>query len=252
MPEGFEIERNGRVLIYRFSRLEKKNAITRAMYEGLNNAFDEVTTSETLRVLMITGTDDVFTAGNDLKDFLENPPSDADSPVLKFLNALPAFEKPLVIAVNGVAVGVGATMLLHADLAFASENASFRMPFVDLALVPEAGSTYLLPRLLGRPKAAELLLLAKEFDAAEAESLGLINSVLPEAELFDHALGAAKALAEKPPEAVRLTKKLMRGDQSLLKAAMEAEERTISDRIRSAEAREVFQAFLEKRPPNFD
>ncbi len=252
MSEGFEIERNGRVLIYRFSRLEKKNAITRAMYEGLNNAFDEVTASETLRVLMITGTDDVFTAGNDIKDFLENPPMDGSSPVLKFLNALPAFEKPLIIAVNGVAVGVGVTMLLHADLAFASEGARFRMPFVDLALTPEAGSTYLLPRMLGRPKAAELLLLASEFDASEAEALGLINRVLPESELFDHALDVAKALAEKPPEAVRLTKKLMRGHQEPLLAAMEEEERTISDRIRSVEAREVFQAFLEKRPPNFD
>lgn len=252
MSENFSTEIRDRILIVRLTRPAKKNALTRDMYEGLAAAISRLDGDSELRVLLLTGSEDSFTAGNDINDFLQYPPHAEGSPVNAFLAALPGIEKPFVVAVNGVAVGIGTTMLLHADLVYAAESARFRMPFVDLALVPEAGSSYLLPRLLGRAKASELLLLAREFDAAEAESLGIVNRVVPDDALFEAALEAAQEIARKPPQAVRLTKKLLRGHQEPLLAAMEKEGEIILERIRSDEAREVFTAFMEKRPPKFD
>ena len=252
MSEHLSIEVSDRIMIVRLARPEKKNALTRDMYQGLVDALRTVAEDDGLRVLLLTGTGDVFTAGNDINDFLQYPPSDEASPVNAFLAALPAIEKPFVVAVNGLAVGIGTTMLLHADLVYAAKSARFKMPFVDLAIVPEAGSTYLLPRMLGRVKASELLLLAKEFDSEEAEKLGMINAVVADDELFERAMEAARALAAKPPQAVKLTKKLLRGNQKPILEAMAEEGKLISQRIQSAEAREVFTAFMEKRPPKFD
>ena len=252
MSEHLSIEVSDRIMIVRLARPEKKNALTRDMYQGLVDALRTVAEDDGLRVLLLTGTGDVFTAGNDINDFLQYPPSDEANPVNAFLAALAAIAKPFVVAVNGLAVGIGTTMLLHADLVYAAKSARFKMPFVDLAIVPEAGSTYLLPRMLGRVKAAELLLLAKEFDSEEAEKLGMINAVVADDELFERAMEAARALAAKPPQAVKLTKKLLRGNQKPILEAMAEEGKLISQRIQSAEAREVFTAFMEKRPPKFD
>lgn len=252
MSEHLSVEIAERIMTVRFERPQKKNALTRDMYQGLVEAIKTVAEDDGLRVLLLTGSGDSFTAGNDINDFLKYPPSDEASPVNAFLAALPAIEKPFVVAVNGLAVGIGTTMLLHADLVYAAQSARFKMPFVDLAIVPEAGSTFLLPRMLGRAKASELLLLAKEFDAAEAEELGLVNAVVPDDELFERAMEAARALAAKPPQAIKLTKKLLRGHQEPVLKAMAEEGKLIAERIRSDEAREVFTAFMEKRPPKFD
>lgn len=239
------------VLVVTLQRPEKKNALTRDMYEALNAAFGELDSNAKARVLLITGSGDSFTSGNDVLDFIQHPPTGDEDPVSRFLVAIMTAEKPVVAAVNGLAVGVGVTMLLHFDLVYAVPSASLQFPFVNLALVPEAASTKLLPEMIGHKKAAELFMLGQPFSASEAEQLGIINHVTEDAELMDVAMGAARALAKKPPEALRLTKRLMKTSGRTRAEAMQQEGEIFRSRLTSPEVVEALTAFMEKRPADF-
>lgn len=233
-------------------RPEKKNAITGDMYDALVASLERAANDKSVRAVVITGAGTAFTAGNDLKDFSNPRFIQPDSPVLGFMQALAAFEKPVVVAVNGLAVGIGVTMLLHADLVYVADNASFSMPFTSLGLVPEFASTLLLPLVAGRVRAAEKLLLGRPFLAAEAVVMGLANAVLPAAELLPHARKVAQAFVALPPGAVRDSKRLLR--QALGPAVQEAILREASHfgpRLAGGEAREAIAAILEKRAPDF-
>ena len=246
------IERAGAVWTLAFNRPEKRNALTHAMYVALVEALEAADADPDVRAVILTGAGNCFTAGNDLQDFLKNPPLGVDSPVIRFLHAISRFSKPLLAAVPGVAVGIGTTMLLHCDLVYAAPNARFQLPFVRLGLVPEAGSSLLLPAIAGYQRAAELLMLGQPFDANKALAAGFVTEIVPEAELIERARGAAHALAELPPASVRLTKRLMKA--SLGRAVgeqIDAELREFKERLGSPEAKEAMTAFFEKRKPDF-
>lgn len=246
MTNQVEIARNSGVLTLRLARPEKKNALTGAMYEALLGAFDEAQADDGVGAILVTGSGGAFTAGNDIADFLAYAAEPAKAPPFRFVRALAALEKPLVAAVEGVAVGIGTTLLLHCDLAFAAPTARFRMPFVDLGIVPEAGSSLLLPQRVGPAKAAELLLLGEGFDAAEALRLGIVNAVVPAEALEAHALAKAQALAAKPRNALLTTRRLLRGDRTALMAAIDAEADAFGRALASDEARDAFMAFLSR------
>ncbi|MGH8704698.1 MAG: enoyl-CoA hydratase [Burkholderiales bacterium] len=241
-----------RVLRIEIARPDKKNALTQDMYRAMADALASADADPGVRVALIHGARDCFTAGNDLRDFLERPPHAENSPVSGFLRTLPAFSKPLVAAVNGAAVGIGTTMLLHCDLVYAAPGARFQLPFVPLGLVPEAGSSFLLPYIAGYQRAAELLMLGQPFGAEKALSAGFVTEIVPEGELFERARAAALALAALPPAAVRATKALMRrrfGARTT--EAMEEEGIVFRERLASPEAKEAMTAFFEKRKPDF-
>ena len=250
--EDVRTEQRDGVLEVTLNRPQKKNAITRAMYDALTEAFDAASTSSNVRAVLIRGEGDAFTAGNDLKDFLNSPPTGTDTPVFRFLNQLISFQKPLVAAAHGAAIGLGTTLLLHADLVYLSEDASLQLPFVNLGLVPEAASTYLMPRLMGHPRAAELLFFGEPFDALTALEVGLANRVLPANELLNFARERATTLTKKAPTAIKKTKALLRrGAHEAVRAALETEGQAFLERLKSPEAMEAFTAFLEKRSPEF-
>ncbi|EAR07617.1 enoyl-CoA hydratase-related protein [Reinekea blandensis] len=198
------------VLEVHFNRPDKKNAITEAMYTALAEAFVRARTQADVSVVLLTGQKNCFTAGNDLNDFLDHPPEDEQAPVFRFLHTLADFPKPVVAAVNGAAVGIGTTLLLHCDLVFSGESAKFQLPFVNLGLVPEFASSYLLPLRVGHAKAAEWLLTGKTFDAQEAKAAGLINQVFSDEQFLSAALHQAQALAAQPATSLLLTKRLMK------------------------------------------
>ena len=253
MPDAssdLTIARDGGVLHLALSRPAKKNAITRAMYAGLAEALVEAAPDPSVRAVVLSGTGGVFTAGNDLGDFLIDPPSGPESPVFRFLEAASTFPKPLVAAVAGPAVGIGTTILLHCDLAYAAPDARFTMPFVDLGLVPEAASSLLLPRVAGPMRAAGWLLFGEAFSAADALAAGLVNEMVSDPTA--RALERAHTLAAKPPEAVRLTKALLRRpDAAAVRETMAVEGERFTERLASPEAQEAFMAFFEKRAPDF-
>ena len=245
MTDNIEIAREGAVLSAAFARPEKKNAITGAMYEALIEAFDTAERDASVGALVLSGKGGVFTAGNDIADFLAVAMHEAgEFPAWRFVSKLAEFEKPLVAAVDGLAIGVGTTLCFHCDLVYATPEARFQTPFVDLGLVPEAGSSLLAPQRFGRAKAAELLLLGEPFGAEEALRLGLVNAVLPQGELLPHAMKKAAALAAKPREALLATRRLMRGDNEAVKAQMAEESHAFSLALKSPEAHAAFQAFL--------
>jgi enoyl-CoA hydratase/carnithine racemase len=233
-------------------RPAKKNAITGEMYELLVAHLRRAADDRAVRCVLVTGAGDVFTAGNDLKDFSNPRFVQPDSPVLTFMHALAGYEKPVVAAVNGLAVGIGVTMLLHCDMVYAADTATFSMPFTGLGLIPEFASTLLLPLIAGRVRAAEKLLLGKPFPAPEAQVLGLVNAVLPAAELVPHARKIAQAFNALPPGAVRDTKKLLReGQAAAVQDAIRREASYFGPRLAGDEAREAIAAIIEKRPPDF-
>lgn len=239
------------VTVVRITRPEKKNALTRAMYKALADALEEADAAAGIRCVVITGTADSFTAGNDLHDFLQAKPGEV-SGAEPFLRALPSFSKPLIAAVNGLAVGIGVTMLLHCDLVYAAETAAFQVPFASLGVVPEAGSSLLLPRLVGHLRASELLLLGDFFDAAKARDFGLVNGVVTAAELEAAALAAAAKIAAKPPGAIRETKALLKSTATSTVVERIAQEGAIfAQRLHSPETREAMSAVMEKRKPDF-
>jgi enoyl-CoA hydratase/carnithine racemase len=233
------------------NRAEKKNALLQEMYAVLADSLYDAEKNSDIRVTIITGVEDSFTAGNDLGDFLQNPVQNEETPVVRFLHALAEIRKPLIAAVNGIAVGVGTTMLMHCDLVYAADNAKFSLPFVNLALVPEAASSYLMPKLMGHQRAAELLMLGEAFDAQKAWNYGIVNQVVASSDLAIIANEAASKLAAKAPEALRLAKDLLKGDAEQVRKQMDAEGQIFQTRLVSPEAREAMQAFMERRQPDF-
>ncbi|MGY2904193.1 enoyl-CoA hydratase [Bradyrhizobium sp. URHC0002] len=244
-------EISGGILRVQLNRPEKLNALTSAMYTRLAKIFDEADQDEAVRVVLWSGAGNAFCAGNDVEDFLKTP-QPGESPQARLMEAFIRFEKPIVAAVHGAVIGGGTTMLTHCDFVYAGESAKFRLPFIDLALVPEFGSSFSIPARVGHLRAAEMFLLAAPFAAARAAELGLVTRVVPDAELFVTAMEAAQKLAAKPAGALRAGKRLIKqASIAQLRAAIVSENREFTARKSSAEAREAFTAFLEKRPPNF-
>ncbi|WP_311222541.1 MULTISPECIES: enoyl-CoA hydratase [unclassified Acidovorax] len=235
-----------------FNRLDKKNSITRVMYAALADAFDAAAQDAAVRVVVLQGDVAIFSAGNDIGDFLQQTPSTQDSPVFRFLRGIATFPKPVIAAVCGPAVGIGTTMLFHCDLVYAGDNAAFSMPFVNLGLCPEAGSSLLVPRMFGYHRAAEALLLGEPFMAEAALEVGLVNRVVPPTECNMVAQTQARKLAAKPLSSLIETKRLMKHDQQpavLERIAQEGE--SFGRMLVQPAAREAFSAFMEKRRPDF-
>jgi enoyl-CoA hydratase/carnithine racemase len=249
MSDLVVVSNTGGVLEIRFNRPEKKNALTRDMYETVSAAFERADADATIRVALLTGTGDTFTSGNDVKDFQGT--SSAPRGGSRFLPAISSLQKPLIAAVNGAAIGVGTTMLLHCDLIVAARSARFVMPFTSLGLVPEAASSLLVPRLLGHQRASALLLLGEQLDAVTACEWGLVNRVVDDAALMDTAREMAQRLAALPPQAVRLTKRLIKHGVPDVAGRIQEEIGLFSERLASPEAQEAFAAFMEKRKPDF-
>lgn len=229
------------------SRPEKKNALNREMYAALADALDHAAENAGVRTVLLAAEGDAFCAGNDIADFIQEPTFDASSPVARFLYALARAAKPMVAAVNGHAVGIGTTMLLHCDLVYAASTATFRLPFVSLGLCPEAASSALLPRLAGRQRAAELLLLGEPFSAEQACEYGLVNAAVAPEELAALAGSKAEQLAAQPPEAVRVSRELLRRPiQEMVEDAIEAEGKAFAGRLQSPETLEALMRFMNR------
>jgi enoyl-CoA hydratase/carnithine racemase len=234
------------------ARPDKKNALTMAMYTAMADALRAAQADAAVRAVLVTGQPGVFTSGNDLEDFMQRPPQGLDSPVFQFMLALLECEKPVVAAVTGAAIGIGTTMLLHCDFVYVSDEARLAMPFVGLGLVPEYGSSLLVSQLMGHAQAAEKLLLGDPFTGADAVECGLANAVLPTGEVVNHARRVAERFNALPPGAVRDSKRLMRAPQrEQVRAVIASEAAIFSERLRSPEAQEAFQAFFQKRKPDF-
>ena len=239
-----------RIARIELARPDKKNALTAEMYAQLTAALDAAGKDPQVRVVLLHGSRECFTAGNDISDFLQRKPG--ESPVFGLFQVLPSLEKPVVAAVGGPAVGIGTTLLLHCDFIIAAEDARFQLPFVPLGIVPEFGSTLLLPRLAGYQRAAKLLLLGQPFTAQEALEAGIITSITKKEVLFEEAEKISRMLAALPPESLKLTKRLMKQGQAPEVQARIAEEgRLFVERLASPEAKEAMSAFLEKRKPDF-
>jgi enoyl-CoA hydratase/carnithine racemase len=245
-------EQSESILRVVLNRPAKKNAMTSGMYVALADVFNDAAKDERIRVVLWHGAGDSFCAGNDVEDFLKNPPGPGESPQAQLMNALIDFDKPLVAAVQGAAIGGGTTMLTHCDLVYAGESAKFQMPFVNLAVVPEFGSSFLVPARIGHIRAAELILLGLPFDAKRAADLGFVTQVVSNQVLLTTAAETARKLAAKPAGALQASKRLMkRSFREQLKAAMKAETEEFSAQVRSEDAKEALTAFLQKRPPDF-
>jgi enoyl-CoA hydratase/carnithine racemase len=246
------LTRTDGVVTITLDRPEKKNALTSAMYAELADAVTSIADDPGDRVLVIQGSESVFTAGNDVAEFLNDPPIDLESPVLRFLRALAVFPKPLVAAVCGPAVGVGTTLLLHCDLVYAGDDAVLSLPFVNLGLCPEAASSLLLPQRIGHVRAAAALLLGDPIDASTALGMGLVNAVAPPSQIAGIAADAARRLAAKPLAAVVAAKALMKaGQQDTVLTRIDEEASVFARMLHEPAAKEAFTAFLEKRRPDF-
>jgi enoyl-CoA hydratase/carnithine racemase len=239
------------VMTITFNRLDKKNSITSAMYAAMADAVAQAAADASVRVVLFQGHESIFSAGNDIGDFLSQPPSTQDSPVFRFLRGIATFEKPLLAAVAGPAVGIGTTMLFHCDLVYAGDNAAFSMPFVNLGLCPEAASSWLAPRMFGYHRAAEALLMGEAFFAEAAQEVGLVNRVVPPTEVNGYAQAQARKLAAKPLSSLIATKRLMKGDQQAVLQKMDEEGQSFGRMLREPAAKEAFGAFMEKRKPDF-
>ena len=233
-------------------RVERKNAFTQAMYGACADALAAAATDPAVRVFVIQGHETVFSAGNDIADFLNNPPAEQDAPVFRFLRGLAGFPKPVVAAVCGPAVGIGTTLLFHCDLVYAGDNAAFSMPFVNLGLCPEAASSLLATQMMGHHRAAEALLLGEPFMAEAALEVGLVNRVVPPSEANGVAQQVAAKLAAKPLSSLVETKRLMKhGQAAMVLAQMNTEAASFGRMLREPAAREAFGAFMAKRKPDF-
>jgi enoyl-CoA hydratase/carnithine racemase len=240
------------ILTIGFNRPEKKNAITAAMYQTMADTLQQGESDPAVRVIMLVGLPGIFTAGNDLEDFLKNPPQAENSPVAQYMHALSHASKPVIAAVSGAAVGIGTTLLPHCDLVYAADDAKFAMPFTQLGLCPEFASSLTIQRLGGYQRAAEKLMLGEVFKVDEALAMGLVNKVLPQAELLPYARAQALKLVALPAASIRATKQLMKRDQMQINDAMMLQEmKSFSAMLKAPEAKEAFTAFLEKRRPDF-
>ena len=244
--------RHGAVLEARLNRPEKKNALTGAMYDGISEILEQASSSNSIRAVLLAAAGSTFTAGNDLAEFMSMSGDLAVSPQSRFVRAITGATKPIVAAVQGRAVGIGTTMLLlHCDLVYATPDVKLSTPFVEMGLVPEAGSTLLFPARLGLQRASALLLLGETLDAEAAVAAGLVNAIVPADQLHACALEKAQALASKAPEAFAVARRLMRGNKTQLDAHMAEEGEAFGRAVRGPEAREAFTAFFEKRQPVF-
>jgi enoyl-CoA hydratase/carnithine racemase len=234
------------------ARPEKKNALTIAMYDAMAQALRAAREDAAVRAVLISGQPGIFTSGNDLEDFVQRPPQGMDTPVFHFMRALMDCDKPVVAAVTGAAIGIGTTMLLHCDFVYVSDEARLAMPFVSLGLVPEFAASLLVPEAMGMRRAAERLLLGDPFTGEQAVECGIANAVLPTAEVLPHARRIAERFNALPPGAVREAKRLMREPQrAITLQVIETEGALFAQRLRSPEAVEAFQAFFDKRKPDF-
>ena len=240
------------VMTLTFNRVDKKNSLTAAMYAALADAVEQAERSADVRVLVFQGSETVFSAGNDIADFLNNPPSNLDAPVFRLLRNIAAFPKPVIAAVAGPAVGIGTTLLFHCDLVYAGDNAVFAMPFVNLGVCPEAASSLLAPQMMGYHRAAEALLLGEPFMAEAALEIGLVNRVLPPTEVNSYVQAQARKLAAKPASSLLETKRLMKAGQAhLVQQQMNEEAAAFGRMLTEPAAKEAFSAFMEKRKPDF-
>ncbi|MEL6504049.1 MAG: crotonase/enoyl-CoA hydratase family protein [Pseudomonadota bacterium] len=243
-----EISRREGVQTIRFNRADKKNAITRAMYADMAAALNEADAHDDIRASVFLGQPEVFTSGNDIMDFMAVAQGgEKGTEVLDFLRALIAGEKPMVSAIDGLAVGVGCTMLMHCDLVYATPRSWVQTPFVDLGLVPEAGSSLVAPAIMGPQNAFALLALGEKFSAEKACSVGLVNAVVEPEQLEELALSKAAALAAKPPQALAIARRLIRGDRDVVMKRMEEEGKLFFERLQSDEARMAFMGFMQKK-----
>ncbi len=248
MSAQVQIAQHGAIQTLRLNRAEKKNALTGEMYRALAGALRAAGAADGIAVTVILGQAGIFCAGNDVADFLAASQGGAGLQGLSFLEALADHEKPLIAAVDGPAIGIGTTLMLHCDLVFASPRAVFQTPFVNLGLVPEAASSLLGPRLMGHARAFELLVMGEAFTAERAKEAGFVNHIVPSEELEGAALRAAEALARKPREALRISRRLLKGDPASIKSRMREEGALFLERVKSDEARAAFAAFLQKTP----
>lgn len=243
------------ILTIEFNRPERKNAITTGMYQAMADALVDGDKDPSVRAVLITGKPEIFTAGNDLDDFLRNAApgvADAERPVFQFMRALSGMGKPVVAAVSGAAIGIGTTMLMHCDLVYAADNAKFSLPFAQLGLCPEFSSSLLLPELAGYPRAAEKLMLGEPFGAQEAFEMGLISKLLPAAEVRAYAEQQAAKLVALPAASIRATKALMKRPRTaIINEHLVVESAQFAAMLQGAEAKEAFTAFFEKRKPDF-
>ena len=252
MSAAVRLELADGVFHIQMARPEKKNALTAEMYRCMADALADADSDPAVRVILISGAGGNFTAGNDLADFLATPPMDESAPVYRFIEGFSRLEKPFVAAVEGVAIGVGTTMLLHCDLVYAGSSARFALPFANLGLTPEAASSLLLPLRTGHARAAEMLMLGEVFSAQTAFEVGIANAVLPDAQVLDHAIERCRKLTTQPAASLRLTKQLMkRAQNALIQETMNTEAGVFRERLVSPEAKEAFAAFFEKRKPDF-
>ena len=258
MTQEIQIKVEDGVQVMRFTRADKKNAFTGPMYNAMSEALDAAETNDAIACHVFIGSGGVFSAGNDINDFLRRAQATASgdgkgipAPSLEFIKRLPKVGKPMIAAVDGLAIGVGTTMLLHCDLVYATPTASLRTPFLDLGLIQEAGSTITAPARMGYPRAFELICLGEPFSAERALQAGLINAVVPADKLEETALKAARRLAAKPRQALMTSRRLLRKGHADISAMIEEEAKAYQTLMGSPEAREAFTAFLEKRPPDF-
>ena len=252
MSDAVRIALTDGVFHLTMARPEKKNALTADMYRSMADALAGAEADPAVQVILISGAGGNFTAGNDLADFMATPPMDENAPVYRFIEGFSRLKKPFVAAVEGVAIGVGTTMLLHCDLVYAGSGARFALPFANLGLTPEAASSLLLPLCSGHARAAEMLMLGEAFSAEAALQAGIVNTVLPDAQVLEHALERCRKLTTQPAASLRLTKKLMkRAQQAMIDETMRFEAAVFRERLMSPEAKEAFAAFFEKRKPDF-
>lgn len=252
MTDHIRVTEDAGVKVIRFNRADKKNAITQAMYSALADGIADAETGDCAAIVFF-GQSGIFSAGNDIMDFMSKGMTGdlIHSPTMRFLRALATSKKPMIAGVDGAAVGVGTTMLMHCDMVFASERSTFKTPFLNLGLVPEAGSSLIAPRMMGPQRAFEMLVLGETFTAERAHGAGLVNHLVAEEALEKATMDAAFKLAALPPEALALSRGLMRGDEAEILARIDAEAVLFGERLKSREAQEAFMAFMEKRPPNF-
>jgi enoyl-CoA hydratase/carnithine racemase len=253
MTADVEISVHDGVQVLRLTRPRKKNALTSAMYGELCEAFDRGDNDPAVAVHLITGSGGAFTAGNDLGDFLATAQGTGDlgTNVRRFVYLLPLIRKPVIAAVDGVAIGVGTTMLFHCDLVYATPASTFATPFLSLGLIPEAGSSLLMPRRMGYARAFEMLALGETFSAEQAVQAGFVNKIAAPDQIEETALEASRRLASLPPEALAMTRTLMRGNPVEILQQTDKEVIAFRERLASPEALEAFTAFFEKRSPNF-
>lgn len=253
MSDDIVISREGAVLVIRMSRPEKLNALTGAMYGAMIAAIEGGDRDDSIAAYVLCGTPGVFTSGNDIADFLATAKGTGGlgTEIIQFIRLLPQIKKPLIAAVDGKAIGIGTTLLFHCDLVYATPQSVFATPFLNLGLIPEAGSSLLMPQRMGYARAFEVLVLGETYTAEQAQAAGFVNRIVPADKLEGVAMAAAQQLAARPPEALAIARRMMRGDVDAIVARVDEEAKLFRQRLASPEAREAFEAFLQKRPPKF-